>query len=220
MASFEKNFIQQNMNNDPPDFGNNFGKKIIFVSIFFTIAPIALLASIFSLVVLINSQNQPDKSALNIVETQKTGVRIYASLPAEFPSVAGEVHAADSRTEIIRQYLNYYNSPLEPHSSKLVEEADKNGLDFRLLTAIAQQESNLCKKIPEGSNNCWGWGIHSRGTLGFSSFEEGIEIVSKGLKESYVDKGLLTLDDIMSKYTPLSPGTWSHGVSTFMEDMR
>jgi hypothetical protein len=109
---------------------------------------------------------------------------------------------------------------LEPYAPSIVDTADKYGLDFRLTTAIAQQESNLCKKIPPESNNCWGWGIHSQGTLGFSSFQEGIENVSKGLREEYLDKGFRTTEEIMSKYTPLSPGSWAEGVNKFMAEMQ
>jgi hypothetical protein len=88
-----------------------------------------------------------------------------------------------------------------------------------LTTAIAQQESNLCKNYPDGTYNCWGWGIHSQGTLGFSSFTEGIELVTKGLKENYIDKGYLTPETIMTKYTPLSNGSWANGVSKFLSEM-
>ncbi len=98
--------------------------------------------------------------------------------------------------------------------------ADKYSLDFRLITAIAQQESNLCRIIPPGSHNCWGWGIHSESNLGFSSYEEGIETVSQGLKENYIDEGLTTPDQIMTKYTPSSNGSWAHGVNTFMSVMQ
>ncbi|KKU47808.1 MAG: hypothetical protein UX67_C0028G0001, partial [Candidatus Woesebacteria bacterium GW2011_GWF2_46_8] len=99
------------------------------------------------------------------------------------------------------------------------EAADRYELDYRLTTAIAQQESNLCKIIPPGSNNCWGWGIHSAGTLGFDSFEEGIETVSAGLRKEYLDKGFRTVEEIMSKYTPLSNGSWATGVTKFMSEM-
>lgn len=148
-----------------------------------------------------------------------SGVRVFASLPALTPSVYGTVEAKDARPEIIRGYLEYYKSPLVPHAQFIVETADKYELDFRLITAIAQQESNLCKIIPPNTYNCWGWGIHSRGTLGFESFEQGIETVSKGLKEEYINKGYLTPEEIMSKYTPMSNGSWARGVNQFMAEM-
>ena len=107
----------------------------------------------------------------------------------------------------------------EPFASEIVETSDRYGLDYRLTTAIAQQESNLCKKIPPESNNCWGWGIHSRGTLGFASFSEGIDEVSRGIRKKYLDKGFLSIEEIMGKYTPLSNGSWAEGVTKFMAEM-
>jgi hypothetical protein len=167
-----------------------------------------------------NAQSQESTLESNLISSPKSGVQVYASLPVKLPSVSGEIGAVDARPEIIRQYLEYYNSPLAPYSPFIVATADKYSLDFRLITAIAQQESNVCKIIPPGSYNCWGWGIHSKGSLGFSSFEEGIETVSKGLREEYLNKGYATVEDIMSKYTPLSNGSWANGVNTFLSQMQ
>jgi hypothetical protein len=102
----------------------------------------------------------------------------------------------------------------------MVQKSDEYGLDYRLIPAIAQQESNLCKIIPPETYNCWGWGIHSRGTLGFNSYEEAIETVMQGLKKEYIDKGYTTPDTIWTKYTPGSPdGAWAKGVNQFMSAM-
>jgi hypothetical protein len=116
--------------------------------------------------------------------------------------------------------MENYGSPLAPYAGLIVQTADKYSVDFRLITAISQQESNICKIIPPGSYNCWGWGIHSKGSLGFTSFQEGIEEVSKGLREEYLDKDFTTIEEIMSKYTPLSNGSWAAGVNKFMSEMQ
>ena len=150
---------------------------------------------------------------------QNSGVRVFASLPSTIPAIGGAPTATDARPELIKQYLEFYNSPLVPYAKFIVETSDKYQIDFRLITAIAQQESNLCKIIPPGSYNCWGWGIHSQGTLGFSSFEAGIETVSEGLKTEYLNKGYATVEEIMSKYTPLSNGSWAYGVNKFLGEM-
>jgi len=134
-------------------------------------------------------------------------------------SLKSNVVIGDARPLIIKRYLDYYQSPLAPYSEYIFEISQQAGMDYRLLVAIAQQESNLCKKIPDDSYNCWGWGIHSRGTLRFSSYTEAIKIVSEGIKENYIDKELETPEQIMSKYTPLSNGSWAAGVSQFMEEM-
>ncbi len=198
----------------------SFWKNLMLGIIFFTIAPITLGVSLFSLISLNKiSKEEMTETEYSVFSVPKSGVRVYASLPNTIPSVGGDVGTADARVELVRQYMNRYNSMLEPYSSYLVQTADKYGLDYRLVPAIAQQESNLCKIIPPESHNCWGWGIHSKGSLGFTTYEEAIETVAKGIREEYIDKGYKTTEDIMSKYTPLSNGSWARGVNQFMSDM-
>ena len=199
----------------------SFWKNIIFVVIFFTVTPLTLGASLYSL--LSFNKNQVSRQIFN----QKTadggtdlfGARMYASLPATFPKVGGEVQLSDARPEIIKQYLLKYNSPLISYAEYIVKTADEFNIDYRLTTAIAQQESNLCKVIPPKTYNCWGWGIHKEGTLGFSSYEEGIKMVTMGIAQNYIAKGLDTPEKIMSKYTPLSNGSWARGVDEFLSQM-
>lgn len=198
----------------------SFTRNLILVVVFLTLTPLALATSLFALVSLSASKIQAQDNQLQSqVAIAKNGARIYAALPGNLPSVFSEVGAADARIEIIKQYLASYDSPLLPHAQKIIDAADQYKIDFRLITAIAQQESNLCKIIPPGSFNCWGWGITGEDTLGFSSFDQGIEVVTRGLKENYIDEGFLTPDQIMTKYTPASPGSWARGVNLFMSEM-
>lgn len=197
-----------------------FWKNLVLIVFFLAVTPIALGTSMFSLWSI--SKITPTKTPVTIENTlsyQKSGIKVFASLPNTFPAISGQVISGDARIELVRQYLERYDSPLEPLAPFIIATSDKYQLDYRLITAIAQQESNLCKIIPPGGFNCWGWGIHSKGTLGFSSFEEGIETVTKGLREEYLNKGYNTVEEIMSKYTPLSNGSWAYGVSKFMSDM-
>lgn len=201
------------------DFG--FWKNIVLVSVFFIITPLTIGISLFSLFSLKKTDIVQKKfNTTNLIVSPKSGLSVYASLPGNIPSVTSFVEFADARPQIIKKYLENYNSPLLPYANLIVKTADKYSIDFRLITAIAQQESNLCKIIPYNSYNCWGWGITSVSSLGFDSYEEGIETVSKGLKENYIDKGYLTPDQIMTKYTPSSNGSWAHGVNLFMDDMQ
>lgn len=198
----------------------SFFKSISLVVVFVMLTPIALSVSIFSLIFL-SANSQPEKPAVLALNTQSVrGANIFAALPDYMPSVEGIVGHEDARAEVIREYLEKYDSPLAPYAKHIVNAADENELDFRLITAIAQQESNLCKKIPEGTHNCWGWGIHSQGTLGFESYEQAINVVSKGIKREYINKGYTTPEEIMGKYTPSSNGSWAFGVRTFLEDMK
>ncbi len=201
------------------DFG--FWKNIVLIAVFFAITPLTIGVSLFSLFSLEKNDVLEKKfNTTNLVVSPKSGISVYASLPSNIPSVSSSIESADARPQIVKQYLERYNSPLVPYAEFIVETADKYSIDFRLVTAIAQQESNLCKIIPVDSYNCWGWGIHSKGTLGFESFSEGIETVSYGLREEYLNKGYSTIEEIMSKYTPLSNGSWANGVSAFMQDMQ
>jgi hypothetical protein len=199
----------------------SFWKNLVLVVVFFTIAPITLGISLFSLISIKTSDTaNVDLTNSNLIDAPQSGVRVYASLPTKFPTIDGEVGAEDARPQIVKQYLERYNSPLVPYSELIIRTADKYSLDFRLIPAIAQQESNLCKIIPPDSYNCWGWGIHSKGSLGFESYDEAIETVSNGLRFEYLNKGYGTVEEIMSKYTPQSNGSWAHGVSQFMSDMQ
>lgn len=122
----------------------------------------------------------------------------------------------DPRVAYLKSFLRRYDSELYEHAAFIVDTADKYGIDYRLLPAIAMQESNLCRVIPHGSHNCWGWGIYGGKVTRFESYPAAIEAVSKGLKEGYVDQGLTTPELIMRKYTPSSNGSWASGVNFFL----
>ncbi|OGM81380.1 hypothetical protein A2434_01780 [Candidatus Woesebacteria bacterium RIFOXYC1_FULL_41_14] len=200
------------------DFG--FWKNLILVTVFFIITPVTIGVSLFSLFSLKKNDLVEKKfNTTNLIISPKPGVSVYAALPGNVPTVSSTIEYADARPKIVEGYLIRYDSPLAPYSDLIVQTADKYHLDFRLITAIAQQESNLCKIIPPGSYNCWGWGITSVGTLGFDSFADGIETVSSGIRSNYLDKGYSTIEEIMSKYTPQSNGSWAFGVNSFMEEM-
>lgn len=195
---------------------DDFRRQIIILLTFFILTPVSLATSAFSLLII----SKPTLPTTQVLASEShTGANIFAALPEEAPSIEVTVTSTDARAEIVRQYLARYNSPLEPYAEYMVNVSDENGLDFRFLAAIAQQESNLCKFAPPETYNCWGWGIHKRGTLGFESYEEAIATVAKGLKENYLDEGYVTVEHIMTKYTPSSPGSWAAGVTQFMAEM-
>ncbi len=192
-----------------------FWKRIVLVFVFFFVTPLTLVLSAISLSTLAQADESSDTAAY-LVSMPESGLSVYASLPASVPSVGGEVVADDARAGLLKQYLASWNSELEPHAGYIIDVSDKYELDYRLTTAIAQKESGLCRAIPEGSYNCWGWGIHSQGSLGFDSYEQGIETVSSGLKEFYIDQGYETVEEIMSKYAHPDSTTWADGVLHYM----
>lgn len=130
---------------------------------------------------------------------------------------SAEIKPGDARTANLKAFLRKYNSDLYNHAEKIIEVSDKYEFDYRLLPAIAMQESNLCRLIPENSYNCWGWGIYGTTVTRFESYDEAIETVARGIKKNYIDEGLVTASAIMAKYTPSSNGSWQHGVNTFLK---
>lgn len=150
---------------------------------------------------------------------------LSASVPVLNPNQQDEssmvvsFETTDARPVVVKNYLLKYGSPLEPFARQEVEISDKYGLDWRLLVAIAQQESNLCKKIPVNSHNCWGFGIYGNLVTRFDSYVIAMETVAKTLKKNYIDRGLTTPETIMAKYTPPSKGSWAKGVNQFLAEL-
>lgn len=128
-----------------------------------------------------------------------------------------EIKSGDSRSANLKVFFRKHNSSLYDYADKIVEVSDKYQFDYRLLPAIAMQESNLCRVIPDDSHNCWGWGIYGTTVTKFDSYDEAIETVAKGIKKNYIDQGLVTASTIMKKYTPPSQGSWAYGVNTFLK---
>lgn len=134
--------------------------------------------------------------------------------------VDATVSGADARPMLIKNYLEKYNSPMAPYSDLIFQISEDYGFEYYWIVAIAQQESNLCKKAPEDSHNCWGYGIHKKGTLKFDNYEIAIKSYAEYLKREYFDKGLNTPELIMKKYCPSSNGSWANGVNQFIEELK
>lgn len=121
----------------------------------------------------------------------------------------------DYRAEILRGYLSQYNSPLADNANDFIKYADMYNLDWRFVAAISGVESTYGHQIPTNSYNGWGWGIYGGKVTRFSSWEEGIATISKGLRENYMDKwGAQNVYEIGSIYAA-SP-TWAQRVEGFM----
>lgn len=122
----------------------------------------------------------------------------------------------DPRIAILKAFFRRHESPLYEHADYIVKLSDEYRLDYRLIPAIAMQESTACKFIPKDSYNCWGWGIYGNTVTRFGSYPDAIETIAKGLKVDYIDRGLTTPQEIMAKYTPGSNGSWARGVTNVL----
>ncbi|QQG43898.1 MAG: hypothetical protein HYW86_03440 [Candidatus Roizmanbacteria bacterium] len=140
----------------------------------------------------------------------------YSSAPFVAGNSEAKVATGDSRAKNLKHFFRKYNSVLYEYADYIVKVSDKYEFDYRLLPAIAMQESNLCKYTPENSHNCWGWGIYGDLTTKFESYEKAIDAVALGIRTHYIDKGLLTASAIMQKYTPSSNGSWARGVNNVL----
>lgn len=149
----------------------------------------------------------------------KNPYEMFSALPKTLGVMDSFIKTEDARPEILNQYLTKHKSPLAPHSEELFTAGEKYGLDYRLMAAIAMCESNLCKKSPDNSYNCWGF---ENGATKFRSWEHAFERVAKTLKEGYIDQGLVTPEEIMPKYAPPSVakgGPWAKCVNQFLEEL-
>lgn len=169
---------------------------------------------------LVYLSGQTPKKVLGVINDKSVNLMIRSGLSEEKNiNIVENVSSDDARPLIIKKYLEKYKSPLVPYSDLIYQLSNDYGYDYYWIVAIAQQESNLCKKIPEGSHNCWGYGIHKRGTLGFDNYELSLKSYAEYLKREYFDKGLNTPELIMSKYCPSSNGSWAKGVWQFINEM-
>lgn len=137
----------------------------------------------------------------------------------EVAAVEEEVVADDAWPELIRRYLERYKSPLVPYSDLIYQVSKTYGFEPYWILAIGQQESNLCKKIPEDSYNCWGYGVHSKGILRFDDYETAIRSFAEYLQREYFDKGRTTPEAIMQKYCPYSDGSWAEAIRHLIEEI-
>ncbi len=197
-------------------------RKILLLTWF----PVTILTLIMSLQTYAHVSQTKEIHSLLSIETNRiknasTPFLAYAAIPEATKNISQAITSGDARPVVIDLYLERYESPMQDYGQLVVDTAEKYEIDPYLFIAIMQQESNLGKKMPsEDCYNGWGYGIHSRGTLCFSSWEEAIELVMKGVREQFLDKGLTTPEDIMSLYTPSSNGSWAYGVTQFIEELQ
>ncbi len=123
--------------------------------------------------------------------------------------------ALDNRTVILQEFLDQHNSPLTPFAADFVATADKYDLDWRLVAAISGVESSFGQQIPDNSFNGWGWGIYGTNVIRFSSWTEGIETVSAGLRTNYINKWKAKDVYEIGRFYAASP-TWAQRVSYFI----
>lgn len=195
-------------------------KKLVFPLIFLLVAPTTLAISLFTLVKIDQTKEFEvlARQSVNQIASQSPS-RLYAAIPEVLGEMSDAIQTEDARPIIIEKYLEKHNSPLLPYADILLAASEEYEVDYRLIVAIAQCESNLCKKSPPGSYNCWGF---ENGETEFLSWEQAIYQVAKTLREDYLDEGLETPEEIMVKYAPPSVdkgGPWAKCVEQFIDEL-
>lgn len=200
-------------------------KKFLALFVWF---PITLLTLVFSTLYLNYYQKTSQVKNDPKIYISQMPHNFYASIPKVLGAkiiTTYKISSEDIVPDLVYNYLKKFHSPMLESSPNLIDTARKYEIDPLFMLSIAQCESNLGKKMPHKTedkyecHNPFGWGIHQGGTLCFESWEEGYEAVAKGLKEKYYDKGYLTTEDIMVKYTPPAlekEGSWAKCVNYFL----
>lgn len=133
-----------------------------------------------------------------------------------------KITTTDPRILAMRQFLIDKYSPLYTYADVFVKEADKYGLDWRLVVSISGVESAFGNLIPYQSNNGWGWRGGPGGAYSmFPTWRHGIETVTSRLALGYGTN--LTPFQIEPVYCPpcgQNPQhAWANGVTQFMNQL-
>lgn len=135
--------------------------------------------------------------------------------------LGASVIAGDARSLLLASFLEQHGSPMAPYAELLVKEADTNGLDFRMVVAIAMCESNLGKRMPKKDEfNAWGIAVYTGENKGkaFDSWPHAITWVSQYIKTKYYDRGITDLKKIGAIWAPPSVEagySWTNCVQNF-----
>ncbi len=187
--------------------------RLVLLASYFILTPFFILTLIIYQVYL---YHQNSSVSGKITSTAQTKIA-YRTLPDTPHSTTVALSAHEARVDVLKEFFTRYGSPLSSYAKNIVDAADKYKLDYRLLPAIAMQESTLCRKMPKNSNNCWGFGIYGKKITRFDNLADAIETISKTLSRDYHGQGLKNPAEIMTKYTPSSNGSWATNVSYVMD---
>jgi len=136
----------------------------------------------------------PSTTTSSIVSSQKLNIKAYGALAlnqalaakteetsaqeAEVAALA-EDKILKAKADAVDSYFKSKAMPLQGTGMKMVVEAEKNGLDWRIIAAISVRESTGgkqdCIKVP---NNAFGWGSCR---IGFKTVDVAIETVARNL---------------------------------------
>ncbi|MFZ5845693.1 MAG: glucosaminidase domain-containing protein [Patescibacteria group bacterium] len=195
--------------------------KSLLVLLWFPLTLVLLLVNLSLLATTRSMDEALPLSATPVAE----GSFPVAALAGSSQVLGANIIAGDARSLLLASFLRGYNSPLAPYADLIVQEADKNGIDFRLVIAIAMCESNLGKRMPtQDSHNAWGIAVYTGKMSGakFANWPEAIRWVSDYIREKYYDRGLVDLKDIGAVWAPPSVEngySWTNCVESYQRSI-
>lgn len=119
------------------------------------------------------------------------------------------------KKQTIIDILKKYDSPMLGSADSFILACSKYDIDCYLLPAISGLESTFGNYIYSQSYNPFGW---CGGYCMFKNWDEAIFTVAGGLRNNYIDKGAVTLDQIGQIYSE-SP-TWTVRVNYFINEFK
>ena len=156
----------------------------------------------------------------------------FNQIPPAAVSVTGEngplnVVVSDNQQKVhdeevskVKAYFADKNLPMADHAEELVDQAEKNHIDWTLLAGVSMIESTGCKF--ERNNNCFGWGSAK---IKFSSIDEGIAVVAENLGGNNPDtakwyKGRTTEEILRTYNPPYVVSDYAQKVKSVMQDIK
>jgi len=199
-------------------------RKLTFLIVWFQVTCIVLLFNLSFL----SAYRQGKTASIPFPTQLYPDLEFQNALPSSSGKVlSSSITADDARTLIVERYIKRFrsDSPFLIHAQKIVEEADRYQIDFRLVPAIAMCESNLGFRLPSSdSYNAWGIAVYTNTLKGkhFEGWPEAITWVTKFIREKFYDRGITDLIDIGAIWAPPSVNnnfSWTRCVQGFIDKM-
>jgi hypothetical protein len=173
----------------------------------------------------LNAQTKIEDPEIIPAEITESTTLTQKNLSNDFNSLSNATYI-DKRAYVLDKYLQSNGSPLYGKGQTFVDACDKYGAPHECITvvAIAFNESHLCK-YPGSAEmfNCWGFGGAGVYRRTFSSFDEGIDTVTKVLVQQYglkyMENPQLMENTFCGTEDPLCD-SWGRKINYFMNNIR
>lgn len=195
-------------------------RKLLLVLLWFPFTLVLLLLNLSMLSAM--SRLQKPTLPLSAIPPNESS---FAASSGTAQVLSASVIAGDARTLLLENFLQKNDSPMQPYAELIVQQADRYGLPFQLLPAIAMCESNLGKHVPlKAGFNPLGLAVYTGTKTGknFDSWQHAITWASQYVYDRYYSQGITQLRDMEKIWSPPSATgdhQWSNCVAFFEENI-